>query len=103
MGHVLLGVAATSFPPSESSIIFAGILSYLGWNNPYTFADLAVAVDTYLQGSPVAQADWPWVHDNFLHTSMSHTDMLMAYYGAKVTFGTDLTTGLQTITYTSYP
>lgn len=103
VGHVLLGVTTPVFPPTESKTIFSGVLAYLGWNRAYTFADLSAAVDTYLEGSTVAQSDWPWVHDNFLHMSMSHTDMLMAYYGARVSFGTDPMTGLQTITYTFYP
>lgn len=101
VGYVL-GVTTSVFPPTESKSIFAAILTFLGWNQPYTYTQLSDAINAYLAGSTVSPGDWLWVHDNFLHMSMSHTDMLMAYYGARVSFGTDPTTGLQTITYTLY-
>lgn len=96
-------MATTAFPPAESQTVFAGILAFLGWSQPYTYVELTNAINAYLAGSTVSPGDWPWVHDNFLHMSMSHTDMLMSYYGAKVTFGTNPVTSEQTITYTSYP
>jgi hypothetical protein len=74
------------YPTPESAAAFAGILAHLGWDTPYEFKALLVAIEEYLQGSDVAPEDRRSVHSNFVHMALDHQDMMMAFYGCRPRF-----------------
>lgn len=70
-------------PIPEFATHFAGILAHLGWDTPYIYPDLKAKVTEYLESTGLDESEQRLLHTNFLHTSIDHSDQLMAYYGAK--------------------
>lgn len=80
------GPPALNFPPQSSVDNINGIVNWLGLNKVYTRVQVSDQIDLWLKQSTVAFVDYTWVKSNFMHLAIDHPDMLLAYYGIKVTF-----------------
>ncbi len=73
----------TTYPVPLFAAHFAGILAHLGWDTEYAYKDLKKAVNDYLESTDLSESEIRLIHTNFIHTSIDHSDMMMAYYGCK--------------------